>query len=838
MTPTNEATTPSNPETPTNHRNGSSVLSSGIMRSEQTLMLVQLYHRNHKTMTSCSHDVEGRKTKQQLWAEIASELNAKYETAFSVEQFKKKLQNIQCTARMKIQAEKRNRTHGLSANQKYSQAELEFIRLFEYHNAPQNLLSSDVPQTNLLESLGIYADENGYHLGAPSNGDSESDSEAAQQLLLALGVGMQHNDSGIFDTSARSPSEQSDQFDVSREIQHLSTTMRHQANGSLLPQEERHWRENILKSQEMILQNQVRFEEMLKDRKREIELEERKLAAINSLSDRVARLCDILSSFENSLRSTKTSACLTPSSLIPVFHFVHGPSSAVISHEPVCGLCPSTCPPETMTADRVFWALFIALLSDVSALPPSPAKINSFALTKHVRFKHFKFTKKVLFKNAPSSFNDYHEDFNLNLLFVADHSMFEAFHELALHDEFSAQYALQQYLRGVFEEMRVIYNRLIFFKDRRINLHLSGTFIARREDDCPLKTLQGELRKDLNETNFDDDYSAGNDSDSTVMSLSISALDAVNRVHVWIRKFAHLLPFHDHVILLTKFDLLSSRNDSATQGMAYVGAMCALGDSSSVVEDIGGLTTAVIAAHELAHSLGAYHDGSGEAKDCHRTLNYLMSPVASGTEDSRSFANSLLLSQCSTKQIENFLRSKQSACLRKRVASKEKHKVKKAVDIEQTNKIRPGEIFDKNRQCQLAYGPHYGVCLNREYGKLGDPCRRLWCKNRLHKRFSPCETRSYFPAMDGTPCGFQKWCISGSCVANIRFYKKDCNDVNSSFCQTLNLDNFCETETFGKICCSSCENHKHYSRRTLKKQRKKVPSVILNTFASNNSTDL
>ncbi|KAK0414328.1 hypothetical protein QR680_007265 [Steinernema hermaphroditum] len=358
MTPTNEATTPSNPETPTNHRNGSSVLSSGIMRSEQTLMLVQLYHRNHKTMTSCSHDVEGRKTKQQLWAEIASELNAKYETAFSVEQFKKKLQNIQCTARMKIQAEKRNRTHGLSANQKYSQAELEFIRLFEYHNAPQNLLSSDVPQTNLLESLGIYADENGYHLGAPSNGDSgdsststdysnnanvpESDSEAAQQLLLALGVGMQHNDSGIFDTSARSPSEQSDQFDVSRLLASNSTTPTPQSrslkrntafehhdaapskvrrkntlngqasahqttfSGSLLPQEERHWRENILKSQEMILQNQVRFEEMLKDRKREIELEERKLAAINSLSDRVARLCDILSSFENSLRSTKT----------------------------------------------------------------------------------------------------------------------------------------------------------------------------------------------------------------------------------------------------------------------------------------------------------------------------------------------------------------------------------------------------------------------------------------------------------------------------------------------------------------------------------------------------
>ncbi|TKR87877.1 hypothetical protein L596_012210 [Steinernema carpocapsae] len=203
-TSSTEATTPQ--ESSNHQRNGANMVSSGIMRSEQTLMLVQLYHRNHRTMTSCSHDVEGRKTKQQLWTEIAHELNSKFDTLFSVEQFKKKLQNIQCTARMKIQSEKRNRNHGIASSQKYSQAELEFIRLFEQHNAPQNMFNPEVPVGNMLESLGIYTDENGYHLGHLSNGDSgensttttldesnasnvaESDSEAAQQLLLALGV--------------------------------------------------------------------------------------------------------------------------------------------------------------------------------------------------------------------------------------------------------------------------------------------------------------------------------------------------------------------------------------------------------------------------------------------------------------------------------------------------------------------------------------------------------------------------------------------------------------------------------------------------------------------------
>lgn len=48
-------------------------------------------------------------------------------------------------------------------------------------------------------------------------------------------------------------------------------------------------------------------------------------------------------------------------------------------------------------------------------------------------------------------------------------------------------------------------------------------------------------------------------------------------------------------------DLLSQTNESATQGMAYVRAMCRGSDSVSVVEDVGGLTTVAIAAHEMAH---------------------------------------------------------------------------------------------------------------------------------------------------------------------------------------------------------------------------------------------
>lgn len=50
-----------------------------------------------------------------------------------------------------------------------------------------------------------------------------------------------------------------------------------------------------------------------------------------------------------------------------------------------------------------------------------------------------------------------------------------------------------------------------------------------------------------------------------------------------------------------RYDLLTENNDSPTQGMAYVRSMCRGADSASVVEDIGGLTTALIAAHEIVH---------------------------------------------------------------------------------------------------------------------------------------------------------------------------------------------------------------------------------------------
>jgi len=57
-------------------------------------------------------------------------------------------------------------------------------------------------------------------------------------------------------------------------------------------------------------------------------------------------------------------------------------------------------------------------------------------------------------------------------------------------------------------------------------------------------------------------------------------------------------------------DIWGSKSESSSSvvGLAYVSSVC----SSSkylITEDIGGFAYAPVASHEIAHNLGAYHDG-------------------------------------------------------------------------------------------------------------------------------------------------------------------------------------------------------------------------------------
>ncbi len=254
-------------------------------------------------------------------------------------------------------------------------------------------------------------------------------------------------------------------------------------------------------------------------------------------------------------------------------------------------------------------------------------------------------------------------------------------------------------------------------------------------------------------------------------------LEAVHAVHEWALRHGESLPnpFH-HVLVITKLDLLSQKNnDSSTQGMAYVRSMCRGAESASVVEDIGGLATSAIAAHELVHSLGAFHDGSSgggsesaTAGNCSAKDGYLMAPSSSSGNDlTKSLAKSFQLSECSQSEVEQFLNSTDADCLWTSYEANSSNLRR------ETRKL--GERFSLTRQCQIAFGsPKYAHCRNNRDGAGrryyyvppgADPCRRLWCKNRGLGRHAPCETKAFLPLADGSECGEGRWCISGSCTA-------------------------------------------------------------------------
>ena len=103
--------------------------------------------------------------------------------------------------------------------------------------------------------------------------------------------------------------------------------------------------------------------------------------------------------------------------------------------------------------------------------------------------------------------------------------------------------------------------------------------------------------------------------------------------------------------------------------MQFFSFYSSLGDSSSVVEDIGAANTAFIAAHELGHrletysetyshkkfSLGSFHDLISKSGGCSSLDNFLM--AASMSPEPGKIKNTRQFSECSKKAIVENLKS-------------------------------------------------------------------------------------------------------------------------------------------------------------------------------------
>ncbi|XP_068457654.1 A disintegrin and metalloproteinase with thrombospondin motifs 17 isoform X2 [Clinocottus analis] len=202
------------------------------------------------------------------------------------------------------------------------------------------------------------------------------------------------------------------------------------------------------------------------------------------------------------------------------------------------------------------------------------------------------------------------------------------------------------------------------------------------------------------------------------------------------------VPPVDTAVLVTRTDFCVHKDEPCdTVGIAYLGGACSAKRKCVLAED-NGLNLAFTIAHELGHNMGMTHD------DDHATCTG-HSHIMSGEWVKGRNPSDLSWSSCSRSDLENFLRSKASACLL-HTDPRTRYQIRLPPKL-------PGMHYSVDEQCQILFGANASFCRDMEHLM----CTGLWC---LVEGDSACKTK-LDPPLDGTECGTDKWCRAGECVS-------------------------------------------------------------------------
>ncbi|XP_059162266.1 A disintegrin and metalloproteinase with thrombospondin motifs like [Physella acuta] len=266
----------------------------------------------------------------------------------------------------------------------------------------------------------------------------------------------------------------------------------------------------------------------------------------------------------------------------------------------------------------------------------------------------------------------------------------------------------------------------------RISVRISGILVAeRREDSGWLENIVdwGTLR--------------------THGMASVYTDRALRKFTKWVSTRKNL-PEFDHAMVFTAYRL-TIKQGITLGGMAYLNAICDIksGNAVSIVADRGDFQCVKVATHELAHSLGANHDGDKHSKSCRPDANYIMSPQPA--HHKQVLKNAFYFSPCSIRDMTYHLSKPTSACV------KNEPPVYYSYDL---RRLPPGRVYSADMQCKLIFGKKSGFCMEGNWVDV--MCGQLWCRDP--NKESGCRTNSYLTALPGTECGVNKICYLGECV--------------------------------------------------------------------------
>ncbi|XP_035451655.2 A disintegrin and metalloproteinase with thrombospondin motifs 1 isoform X2 [Spodoptera frugiperda] len=212
------------------------------------------------------------------------------------------------------------------------------------------------------------------------------------------------------------------------------------------------------------------------------------------------------------------------------------------------------------------------------------------------------------------------------------------------------------------------------------------------------------------------------------------------------------LPVYDIAVAITKYDMCRRRKGGrctkGTAGFAYVGGACVVNkrlekvNSVAIIEDTGGFSGIIVAAHEVGHLLGAVHDGSPPpsylggpgAEKCRWEDGYIMS-------DLRHTEKGFRWSPCSVQSFHHFLNGDTATCL-----------YNSPHEDDSLPRVLPGRLLTLDAQCRKDRGT--SACFKDER-----VCAQLFCFDAAS---GYCV--AYRPAAEGSPCGDGQYCINGRCI--------------------------------------------------------------------------